>query len=138
VFGWEDRERCKEFITPERIVEAAKSFAATYAPDSESDEAEARDIADSLDPGHVIVDHSEMHYGMKEKNPLEFVKFYSKRNPDSEISPTSAITFHLTRLPAWAYRLCFCWHGRYLAFDASCFWGDFAASVHSRSSVSLF
>ncbi|KAJ7032825.1 hypothetical protein C8F04DRAFT_1184777 [Mycena alexandri] len=39
------------------------------------------DLTD-LTPDCVIVDHTTMHYGMKEKNPLDFVKFYSKRNFD--------------------------------------------------------
>jgi len=30
----------------------------------------------------VIVTFSTMHYGMKEKNPLDFVKFYSKNRPN--------------------------------------------------------
>ncbi|KAF7324433.1 hypothetical protein MVEN_02641100 [Mycena venus] len=36
-----------------------------------------------LTPDSVIVDHTTLHYGMKDKNPLDFVKFYSKRNPDT-------------------------------------------------------
>ena len=43
-----------------------------------------RAIVESLREEHVIVDVSEMHYGMKEKNPLRFVKFYSKKHPDRE------------------------------------------------------
>lgn len=35
----------------------------------------------------VIVDLSPMHYGMKEKNPLDSVMFYHKNDPNSELSP---------------------------------------------------
>lgn len=38
-----------------------------------------------LSEDDVIVDFSTMHYGMKEKNPLAYVKFYSKRNPSSYV-----------------------------------------------------
>ncbi|KAL0948970.1 hypothetical protein HGRIS_009072 [Hohenbuehelia grisea] len=38
-------------------------------------------LLDSFSAEHVIVDFSPMHYGMKEKNPLDFVKFYSNMNP---------------------------------------------------------
>ncbi len=31
----------------------------------------------------VIVDFSTMHYGMKDENPLKYVKFYTKRSPTS-------------------------------------------------------
>jgi deoxynucleoside triphosphate triphosphohydrolase SAMHD1 len=40
-----------------------------------------------LEVKHVIVDLSPMHYGMKDKNPLDFIKFYSKNFPDREILP---------------------------------------------------
>jgi len=70
--AWKDRMVLKEYITPALIVEAAKSL-----PDSSS-----VDISE-LEAQDVIVDFSTMHYGMKDKNPLDFVKFYSKRIPDS-------------------------------------------------------
>jgi hypothetical protein len=38
-----------------------------------------------LSEDDVIVDFSMMHYGMKEKNPLAYVKFYSKRNISSYV-----------------------------------------------------
>lgn len=38
-----------------------------------------------LAPQHIIVDFSPMHYGMKEKNPMENVRFYSKREPNSTL-----------------------------------------------------
>lgn len=70
--AWKDRAVLKEYITPELIVEAANEL-----PDSSSlDKSELR-------AEDVIVDFCTMHYGMKDKNPLDFVKFYSKRIPDS-------------------------------------------------------
>lgn len=43
-----------------------------------------KDTMKELGSKHVIVDLSPMHYGMGDKNPLEKVKFYSKRNPNCE------------------------------------------------------
>lgn len=75
VVQWEKREVFSEYITRERIVDEARRLAAQ--------EGTLDELAE-LTPDSVIVDHTTMHYGMKEKNPLDFVKFYSKRNPDSE------------------------------------------------------
>ena len=49
--------------------------------DDEDDEITLEDISD-LTPDKVIVTFSTMHYGMKDKNPLDFVKFYSKNRPN--------------------------------------------------------
>ena len=49
--------------------------------DDEDDEITLEDISD-LTPNKVIVTFSTMHYGMKDKNPLDFVKFYSKNRPN--------------------------------------------------------
>ncbi|KAJ6598378.1 hypothetical protein DFH09DRAFT_1131650 [Mycena vulgaris] len=71
IVEWERRQVFRECITRERIVEEALKLAA-------QDRTEI-DLTD-LTPDSVIVDHATMHYGMKEKNPLDFVKFYSKHN----------------------------------------------------------
>ncbi|KAJ6544294.1 hypothetical protein B0H19DRAFT_1170253 [Mycena capillaripes] len=71
IVEWERREIFYRHITRERIVEAAIRVAKQENTDVDLTE---------LTPDSVIVDHSTMHYGMKEKNPLDFVKFYSKRN----------------------------------------------------------
>ncbi|KAJ7071732.1 hypothetical protein B0H15DRAFT_88799 [Mycena belliarum] len=71
VVEWERRDLFRHHITRERIVEEALRLAA--------EERTAIDLTE-LTPESVIVDHSMMHYGMQEKNPLDFVKFYSKRN----------------------------------------------------------
>lgn len=89
-------------MTSERIVEAAKRVAGNRAravadndkhkngdvadENGEDDPAWIASVVDSLEAKDVIVDFSSMHYGMKDKNPLDFVKFYSKRNPNSAFS----------------------------------------------------
>lgn len=70
-FGYEHRERCRQLITPERIADAAKAL----SPHENAPSAE-----------EVIVDICPMHYGMQEKNPLDFINFYSKRKPNGELS----------------------------------------------------
>lgn len=70
------RDVCRQRITPQSIVTAAKRIV------RESDE--LYDLACELSEEHVIVDLAEMHFGMKEHNPLKYVKFYSKRKPNSE------------------------------------------------------
>ncbi|KAJ6473169.1 hypothetical protein C8R45DRAFT_1012504 [Mycena sanguinolenta] len=71
VLEWGQREAFRQFITRERIVDEARRLAAH----------ETLDLTE-LTPESVIVDHAMIHFGMKEKNPVDFVKFYSKRNPD--------------------------------------------------------
>lgn len=79
VFDWASRSTLEEAVTPELIVEAAKSL----ADDSSSDVSEEdRELAKTLEVGHVIVDIGSLHYGMKERNPIDFIKFYSKDHPN--------------------------------------------------------
>ncbi|KAJ7196961.1 hypothetical protein GGX14DRAFT_671390 [Mycena pura] len=68
---WERQAIFRELITPERVVQEARRLAEEQGADID---------LDALTPASVIVDYATMHYGMKEKNPLDFVKFYSKRN----------------------------------------------------------
>ncbi|EPQ59809.1 HD-domain/PDEase-like protein [Gloeophyllum trabeum ATCC 11539] len=89
VFEWAYKDICEQHITPEKIVEAAKNLTnspSTPRPHSDVDIADSprRDAPfelDELTPGQVIVDLTKMHYGMKDKNPLDSIKFYSKNNP---------------------------------------------------------
>ncbi|KAF8994577.1 hypothetical protein BDQ17DRAFT_1251557 [Cyathus striatus] len=74
VIDWPYRDYCKQNITAKRIVEEANKLPVTPPVDG--------DDVEPLTEEDVIVDFSTMHYGMKEKNPLEFVSFYSKRNPN--------------------------------------------------------
>lgn len=110
VIDWEHHGLIKREITAQKILDAAKArFAAglpapskpqvatkepreaSESPTDVSDEDQidvddytgpAVDIA-KLNVNDVVVDLSVMHYGMKEKNPLKSVRFYSKNNRDS-------------------------------------------------------
>lgn len=66
-------------MTPQSIVGTAKRHAADHPHDGDVPDPA---IVEALSVEHVIVEVAEMHYGMREKNPLRFVKFYSKRHPD--------------------------------------------------------
>jgi hypothetical protein len=91
VFDWEHRELLKDHITAAGIVAEAKRecfarigrSASRLDPeiDDEDDAITLEDIGD-LTPDKVIVTFSTMHYGMKDKSPLEFVKFYPKNRPN--------------------------------------------------------
>ena len=74
VVSWPSIDVVRAHITPERIVTAAKAL---------PDVTPGVDV-DTLTKDDLIVDFSLMHYGMKEKNPLDFVKFYSKWEPNRE------------------------------------------------------
>ena len=65
-FRFQDRDVCREHITPERIAAAARGMGTPITADD------------------VIVDLTTMHYGMYEENPLHFINFYSKSMPNSE------------------------------------------------------
>ncbi|KZT13237.1 HD-domain/PDEase-like protein [Laetiporus sulphureus 93-53] len=69
VFEWAHYDICRSHFTPKGIVEAAKANNSAAA-------------VQDLQLDHVIVDFSKMHYGMQDKNPLDSVKFYSKRHPN--------------------------------------------------------
>lgn len=38
----------------------------------------------ALRPHHVLVDLIARHHGMEDKNPLDYVKFYSKQHPNGK------------------------------------------------------
>ncbi|TFK65851.1 HD-domain/PDEase-like protein [Pluteus cervinus] len=73
VIDWPMRSTFQAEITPKSVLLAAQQFA------SSGDE--NLDV-EGLEAEHIIVDFSSMHYGMKERNPLDEVKFYSKANPN--------------------------------------------------------
>lgn len=88
VFHWALSGVCEEHFTPERIVTAAKALPASTGVSSQNEDYDMEhidptDVA-ALEPRHVIVDMAKMHYGMKDKNPLDSVRFYSKQHPDSD------------------------------------------------------
>ncbi|KAF7979517.1 hypothetical protein HWV62_42088 [Athelia sp. TMB] len=72
-FRFQERDVCREYITPERIAAAAQGMGTPITADD------------------VIVDVTTMHYGMYEQNPLHFINFYSKNMPNnmSMLMPTS-------------------------------------------------
>ncbi|KAJ3506577.1 hypothetical protein NLJ89_g6795 [Agrocybe chaxingu] len=51
---------------------------------------------EELEEEDVIVDFSMMHYGKKEKNPLDFVRFYSKRNTNQSQKAERGVYSNLT------------------------------------------
>lgn len=67
----------KSRITPEVIVEVAKKKFLSQ-PSLSGAGPNPEDVA-NLKPEHVIVDINVIHHGMKENNPLDFIRFYSKR-----------------------------------------------------------
>ncbi|KAJ7705829.1 hypothetical protein B0H14DRAFT_3027083 [Mycena olivaceomarginata] len=106
VVQWEKREVFSEYITRERIVDEARRLAAQ--------EGTLDELAE-LTPDSVIVDHTTMHYGMKEKNPLDFVKFYSKRNPDTcAHAQTGDYSMLMPQIFAEMYLTIFTKHPQYL------------------------
>jgi len=91
VFDWEHRELLEDIITAVGIVDEAKREASARVGqrasgldpeiDDEDDVITPDDIS-GLTPDQVIVTFSTMHYGMKDKNPLDSVKFYPKNRPN--------------------------------------------------------
>ena len=69
----------REPFTPERIVQAAKAYF-----DENVLERPPEELLCSLSEEHVVVDLAILHYGMKDKNPVDSVKFYGKRHPDGK------------------------------------------------------
>jgi hypothetical protein len=89
VFDWEHRELLEENITAAGIVSAAKELsvrvgrpASGIDPKIDDEDAIAAEGIEDLTPDKVIVTFCTMHYGMKDKNPLDFVKFYPKSRPN--------------------------------------------------------
>jgi deoxynucleoside triphosphate triphosphohydrolase SAMHD1 len=87
VFDWASKATLKTAVTPELIVRAARELFAS------TEDAEERALAATLDVRHVIVDIGSLHYGMQDRNPIDFVKFYSKEHPNGKYS---------ARFPYWS------------------------------------
>ena len=79
VFAWDQRAELKALFTPESVV---KAFNAKYVEDPALHNPEVDALAKEFSPSHVIIDVTERHHGMKNENPLDFMKFYSKHHPD--------------------------------------------------------
>ena len=76
----------KKHITRAHIVEACRALSIVTTPADDGD-------SSSLQETDIVVSFSTMHFGMKEKNPLDFVRFYSKHDPNRRLS--SYTNFHL-------------------------------------------
>ncbi|KAI0317682.1 hypothetical protein OF83DRAFT_1120014 [Amylostereum chailletii] len=93
-FDFDDCEVLHDRITAEAIVEEAKKLTPGKQPrvskddddvewgeEGDEDELDPEVLAE-LTPNDVCVALSTMHYGMKDRNPLDFVRFYSKQHPN--------------------------------------------------------
>ncbi|KAF7300958.1 HD-domain/PDEase-like protein [Mycena indigotica] len=97
VVEWERRELFKAYITQERVALEARRLAKVAI---EAGEADPVDLS-LLTPDTVIVDHCVMHYGMKTDNPLDSVRFYSKRHP-KKCAPAQKCDYSMLMPPIFA------------------------------------
>lgn len=86
VIEWAYRDMVRDCITPATVVSFARNATLENGEDGNLD-------IDDLTEEHVIVDMASMHYGMQDKNPLDFVKFYSKNNPNSQCCEVFTVWF---------------------------------------------
>ena len=75
VIDWPDRSLFRTHITAARIAEACRALSIIPTPADDGD-------SSTLQESDIVVSFSMMHFGMKEKNPLDFVRFYSKHDPN--------------------------------------------------------
>ncbi|PPQ93494.1 hypothetical protein CVT25_005235, partial [Psilocybe cyanescens] len=94
IIEWPLRNIFKEQISGPRIVEAARKLCFDEVHPSSLTTSGSKGIG-SLENADVIVDFSTVHYGMKEKNPMDFVRFYSMEHPDSKDIITFSFDPHL-------------------------------------------
>lgn len=73
VFTWDWKGHLQRFFNPEAIVSAARS----HKPENDDEMA----ALGELSIHHVIIDEAVLHYGMGNSNPIDKVRFYSKRKP---------------------------------------------------------
>ncbi|KAJ7916305.1 hypothetical protein B0H13DRAFT_1998218 [Mycena leptocephala] len=126
IIEWELREVFDKRITRERIVEEARRLAVQEGTDV--------DLTD-LTPDSVIVDQNMMHYGMKEKNPLDFVKFYSKHHPNT-CARAQKGEYSMLMPPTFAelYLTIFTKHPQYLGLVQAGYPPSTPTRGHSRAS----
>lgn len=79
VFTWGWTGHLRRFFNPEAIVTAAKS----HNPENGEEQA----VLDELSTKHVIIDEAVLHYGMGNCNPIDKIRFYSKRKLHGTCSP---------------------------------------------------
>lgn len=74
-------------ITPERIVESAQEWYKRNSENLTSGTQQSLNVDISgLTPEHIVVDLSTLHHGMKERNPIDNVRFYGKLDLTSTFS----------------------------------------------------
>jgi deoxynucleoside triphosphate triphosphohydrolase SAMHD1 len=81
VFTWEWKGNLGKFLNAEAIVAAAKS----HRPEND----EEQTVLEELSIRHVIIDEAVLHYGMGNSNPIDKIRFYSKRKPNGMSSLSS-------------------------------------------------
>jgi deoxynucleoside triphosphate triphosphohydrolase SAMHD1 len=101
LIDYDARQTLAVAVTPEAIVAAVKQRFAS-ATDANELPHLAPDVdpalVAALEPAHIIVDVTVMHYGMKNVNPLATVHFYSKTHPNKAVAVDKA--HFSTSLPA--------------------------------------
>lgn len=84
-------------VTPDLIVQYARAHFSHDALGFKEHEHNIDPVLlASFGPEHVIVDTSSLHHGMKAKNPLDSIGFYSKQHPNSKLELTSICRTVLT------------------------------------------
>ena len=81
VFTWDWKGHLRKFFNPEAIVSAAKS----HKPETDEERAALMELSTN----HVIIDEAVLHYGMGNSNPIDKIRFYSKRKPQGTHPPSS-------------------------------------------------
>ncbi|KAI0637570.1 HD-domain/PDEase-like protein [Trametes polyzona] len=91
IFPWHCKDALKKTFTPDAVVNAFKSLydrrdalKHTSSDISELEHVKPED-ASALGTEHVIIEVTARHHGMGNLNPLGFVKFYSKHNPNQGV-----------------------------------------------------
>lgn len=64
---WSMRPTIKSVLTPQNVVKAAQSLSESHP---------AYSLVGELREEHVLIDVTPLHWGMKDKNPFETIKFY--------------------------------------------------------------
>ncbi|EUC66582.1 DNA replication factor C, large subunit [Rhizoctonia solani AG-3 Rhs1AP] len=77
MFAVEHRDTLKQ-LTPEKAAEVVKTI---EMPEGADADLAAEDVA---------IDMTLIHLGMKDKRPVDLVKFYGKRNPNGKAAPENA------------------------------------------------
>ena len=83
---WNVKDKVKGHLTTEKIISKAKELYHDHAPLVQSDGSLldysklSSETVNSLTQEDVIMDFTTLHYGMHERNPIDYIHFYGKRN----------------------------------------------------------